>query len=250
MHEEFNIPNPEAPASATPSSATTATLVAGAAVLGGAALLSGARPAQAQTTRTLKFSDIPGQGDIKVLNYALSLELLEAELYRQALARLTTGGTDNLGQPITGLGLTDSNVAVPYIRSFGVIENQHRDFLTAALGAEALTNKAPFSTVKFDFKIQSLDLRGVVDLVLLAEQTGVQAYIGAIPFFKTKTFLQTAAAIQGTEARHTAAITVVSNRLFNEQKPTAPQANQNDGIDAPLIPNDVLASVSPFFVFA
>jgi hypothetical protein len=248
MHEEFNI-HPEAPASATPS-VSTATLVAGAAVLGGAALLSGARPAQAQTSRTVRFSDIPGSGDIKVLNYALALEALEAELYRQAFARLTTGGTDNLGQPIVGLGLTDSNAVVPYIRSFGVIENQHRDFLTAALGAEALTSKAPFSTVKFDFKIQSLDLRGVVDLVLLAEQTGVQAYIGAIPFFKTKTFLQTAAAIQGTEARHTAALTAISNRLFNEQEPTAPQADDNSGIDKPLTPDAVLGAVSKFFVFA
>lgn len=243
MHEEFNNPLPEA------SSPSTA-LLAGAAVLGGVALLSQSRPAQAQTTRVVRFNDIPGSGDIKVLNYALSLEILEAELYRQALARLTDGGTDNLGAPITGLGLTDSNAAVLYTRRFAIVENQHRDFLIGALGPDALINKAPFSTLKFDFKIQTLDLRGVVALVLLAEQTGVQAYIGAIPSFKTKTFLQTAAAIQGTEARHTAALTAISNRLFGETKPTAPQANENNGIDAPLAPDTVLAAVSPFFVFA
>lgn len=50
--------------------------------------------------------------------------------------------------------------------------------------------------------------------------------------------------------RHTVTITVVSNRLFNEQKPASPQASQNYGIDAPLAPDTVPAAVSPFFVFA
>ena len=50
-------------------------------------------------------ANVPGKGDVKVLNYALALEDLEANLYVQALQRLTTGGTNAVGKTIPGLGL-------------------------------------------------------------------------------------------------------------------------------------------------
>ena len=58
----------------------------------------------------------------------------------------------------------------------------------------------------------------MLNLVLEAEATGVQAYLGAVPYFSTGSpYLTVAAAIQGTEARHTSVLTIVRNLLGGEQ---------------------------------
>ncbi|MBC7808254.1 MAG: ferritin-like domain-containing protein [Akkermansiaceae bacterium] len=173
-----------------------------------------------------------GTGDVKVLNYALALEATEADLYRQALIRLTTGGTIN-GVNVAGLGLTASQPDVDYVSRFGRVEREHRDFLIAGItqaGATPITSGA-LSGATFDFGIGSLDRRGVVDLLRVVEATGTEAYLGAIPFFSTKTYLAVAGGIQATEARHTAVITAVQNSLFGSSFATAPLVNQNNGID-------------------
>jgi hypothetical protein len=233
------------------SSAAPGVLLAGAA-LAGATIFASAKSARAQTS-TIPFSDeIFGTGDIKVLNYALALEALEADLYAQALLRLTTGGTNALGKTIVGLRLPDSNAGVRYLRDFGKIEAAHRDFFIGALGTNAITSAGkPFANAKFDFNFDDTSVatqRYVLDLVKTAEETGVGAYIGAIPSFVTTTYLQTAAAIQGTEARHTAIITAIINNQFNATQPVAPLASSNNGIDQPITPSAVLTTVSPFIV--
>lgn len=233
-----------------PTAAPSA-LLTGAALAGGALLLSGAKSAQA-VSPAIPFSDqIFGTGDLKVLNYALALEALETDLYVQALQRLTTGGTNALGKTIVGLGLPSTDPAVQYLRDFGEIEKAHRDFFIGALGASAITAPGkPLANAKFDFGFDTTQatLRYVLNLVQTAEKTGVGAYIGAIPFFSTTTYLQTAAAIQGTEARHTAVITAIINQRFNERQPVAPLYTNNNGIDRPIAPQTVLNAVSPFIV--
>ncbi len=196
----------------------------------------------------LTFSQIPGSGDIKVLNYALALEALETDLYAQALLRLTNGGSNALGKKITGLGINPGSPDVSYLREFAVVERQHRDFLIAALGSASILKQPAFKNAKFDFKMETLTRKQVVELVYTAEKTGVGAYLGAIPKFETRTYLQTAGAIQGTEARHTATVAIVLNLLFHEGLSVAPLANDNHGIDAPIEPDAVLAAVSPFIV--
>ena len=49
--------------------------------------------------------------DVQILNFALAVETIEAERYRQTIARLTNGGTDMFGNPIVGLGLTPDTSA-------------------------------------------------------------------------------------------------------------------------------------------
>jgi hypothetical protein len=193
-------------------------------------------------TPALTFANIPGTGDIKVLNFALALEQLEADLYVQALMRLTTGGTNALGTVITGLNLAASTPDVSALKEFGAVEVQHRNFLTSALGSAAIK---PF---KYNFNMQSLSRQQVLDLVLTAEKTGTSAYLGAIPYLATRTYLQTAGAIQGTEARHSATLAEIANILFSEGDPVAPLASTNGGREATLTPDAVLAAVSPFIV--
>jgi hypothetical protein len=158
-------------------------------------------------------SAIPGTGDIQVLNYALALEDLEADLYAQAILRLTGGGVDPQAASTVGtiVGLNVNGIDVQYIQKFAPVEAAHRDFLKTALGSAAITTIKP---AKYDFGIQNMTRQQVLNLVLEAEATGVQAYLGAIPSFTTKSpYAQTAAAIQGTEARHASVLTIVRNLL-------------------------------------
>lgn len=210
-------------------------------------------------TPPLRFKDIPephylnlpglGAGrDVKVLNYALALEDLESDLYVQAVMRLTRGGTNKLGRNIPGLGLAAYEPDVAYITEFTPVEAKHRDFLRNSL--DHLIKGIAIRSFKYDFGIENKSREEVLALVLDAEETGLRAYLGAVPKLKTKLFITAAAAIQGTEARHTTALTIVQNRLFNgaNPKPVAPLANDNHGIDKPMEPDDVLAHVSPFIV--
>lgn len=245
----------------------------GKAILATAGLVAATTLLSAKKSRAvspaLTFSQIPGTGDVQVLNYALALEALEADLYVQALMRLTTGGTNALGKTIPGLGLGSTEPDVKYLTEFAVVEAQHRDFLNNALtqlgnlsiigtGANGILNKAAFD---FGFDVAATNSRQqVVQLVYTAEATGVGAYLGAVPLLAPKSpYLAIAAAIQGTEARHTAAIAVVFNALgFTPAKDTAPLVGQTEsivglgnttsGIDGTLDPNTVLTAVSPFIV--
>lgn len=219
-------------------------------------------------------SSIPGSGDIQVLNYALQLEDLEADLYAQAVLRLTSGGSDPQAAATVGViaGLNVTGIDVDYIQKFRLVEAAHRDFLKAALGTQAITTVKP---AKYDFGIQNMSRAQVLDLVLEAEATGVQAYLGAIPCFASKSpYLQTAAAIQGTEARHTSILTVVRNIISSQgivpdpvapvaplkgdsgAQPTAtsydntrPNQGTPEGRDLTLAPDQVLARVGGFIKY-
>jgi len=201
--------------------------------------------AQAVFPRLRYNADIPGTGDIKVLNYALALEDLEASLYNHALKRLTAGGIDSLSRPITGLGLDYSEPDVAYIRTFRQVEHEHRNFIRATVTSAGGPVIPGF---QYDFGIQSMTRQQVLELVYTAEKTGVSAYLGAISLFQTKSYLQIAGAIQGTEARHTAVIAGVLNALFDTNLPVAPSAGTDNGIDQPLTPAQVLTAISPFIV--
>ncbi len=229
-----------------------------AAVLGTAGL-GAITPAQAAISPPLTFHDIPtlkllnlpglkAGDDVKVLNYALTLEDFEADLYAQAVMRLTTGGVNKLGRAIPGLGISEMQPDVAYVTKFAPVEAKHRDFLRQSLNS--LFAGLATRPYKYDFGIENKSREEVLDLLLTVERTGLQAYLGAVPKLKTKLFVTAAAAIQGTEARHTTVLTIVQNRLYNgaNPKPVAPLANDNNGIDKPLDPDTVLAQVSPYFV--
>ncbi len=216
--------------------------------------------------KTLTFSDIPSLGllklpglnlkaDVHVLNYALALEDLEAELYRQCVARLTTGGVSQIGAEIPGLNIDPYMPDVYHIKGIAQVEAEHRDFLRGALKLDGIIRGLGIGPKKYDFGIPTKSREEVLALLIDVEATGAAAYLGAIPFFGTKIFLTTAAGIQGTEARHTAALQSIQNRLVMDgiitggaPVPPAPLASMNHGIDTPMDPDAVLAKVSPFIV--
>ena len=220
--------------------------IAGAAVAAGSVLLS-AKKASA-IAPALTFAQIPGSGDIKVLNFALALEDLETELYIQALQRLTSGGTGGPtaapGIQLPGLNIAASEQDVDYVNIFSKVEKEHSTFLRNTLGSAAIK---PF---RYDFGFAKADRRRVNEVVYDAELTGVGAYLGAVPSFTGTNvgYMRIAAAILGTEARHTAVFADILNDLFGLRVPVAPPFNVNNGRDKPVPPDMVLAHVSPFIV--
>ena len=191
--------------------------------------------------------------DIKVLNFALALETLEAELYAEALMRLTTGGKDMSGNTITGLGIPASAPDVQYLATFGKVEMEHRDFLATALGGNWVTSSGAFFDFGFadtnNFGKPALTRLQTVQLVYAAEQTGVSAYLGgAAALTPGGTYLGIAASILGTEARHTTAVSILLNGpTFNESPrlATAPLSTDlgtanGPGLDKALAPDAIL----------
>ncbi len=154
-----------------------------------------------------------GSGDVDILNFALTLEYLEAAFYEEAQQRV------NGSSELTAL-----------IEQIGTDEQEHVAALTASirqLGGKPV--KAP--QVEFPYG----DTAGFLELAQTFEDTGVSAYNGAAPMIKSKAVLGSAGTIVQVEARHAAAI-----RLQNKTQP-AP-----DAFDPTLSEDEVLGAVMPF----
>ncbi len=196
---------------------------------------------------------------VQVVNFALFVETLEAERYRQSIARLGSGGVDNFGNPITGLGLgsgdTGANLDVLLVNGFAQTEMQQRDILATTLyGAPNLNPFLSTSSNTFgfayDFGINSLQRSDVVASLSVAETVGVGAYVGGAGPLLGSPFLPTAAAFLGVEARHAASLAYVVNAMAGSQViQTAPLATDVSslvpnpplrGADDPLTPDQIL----------
>jgi serine-rich repeat adhesion-like glycoprotein len=154
-----------------------------------------------------------GGGDVDILNFALTLEYLEAKFYEEAKSRAKASGEL---KSLVNLLAED--------------EQQHVEALTATI--KKLGGK-PVAEPKFDFAYSGTS--GFLALAQTFEDTGVSAYNGAAPMIKSKEVLAAAGGIVQVEARHAAAI-----RLQNKEEP-APAA-----FDTPLDEKQVLKAVEPF----
>jgi rubrerythrin len=174
----------------------------GAAVLGGGALM-GAIPslASAATPAT----------DVAILNYALTLEYLEAEFYRQARLNQVANGDSQLQSFV--------NVVARH-------EAAHVTALRKALGAKAVAKP------KFDFKDTVTNKSKFVATAQVLEDTGVAAYLGQAGHIKSKAVLAAAGSILPVEARHAAWIRHIAGAV---PAPT--------GFEAGLTKAQVLAAV-------
>lgn len=157
--------------------------------------------------------------DVEVLNYALTLEYLEAEFYRQ-------GNDANL---LTGFEFI-------YLTQVQEDEEFHVDFLVKAIkGVGATPVEAP--TVDFGSAFESRE--SYLKTSHTFENVGVGAYLGAAGFIKDKTILQAAAGIFGVEARHAA---VVGNLLGLPGEGGVYMG----AVETPKTKEEVLAAVDPF----
>ena len=170
------------------------------------------------TDAATQFNGIPGNNvNQQVLNYALTLEFLEADLYRQALnfasgralgAPLSANSGDySLAIATTGLKPIDASELFNYLVQFTYVEAAHRDFLIAALAQmSAPTVSANPNGYKFTSALPSNLAKLMASAILPLEETGVRAYLGALPYLTDLSLAQTAGTIFSTEARHSAVI--------------------------------------------
>jgi hypothetical protein len=152
-------------------------------------------------------------GDVEILNFALTLEYLEADFY-------------NVKGKTVGL----SGEARRYARKFGAEEAAHVSALTAAV--KQLGGKP---AAKPTFVFPATNEKSFLALASVLENTGVGAYNGAGPSLKSKQVLASAGSIVQIEARHAAAIDLLIGK-----SPTP-----NEGFDKPLTKATVLGAVKP-----
>jgi rubrerythrin len=123
-------------------------------------------------------------GDVDILNFALTLEYLEAAFYQDALSKAGLSGD-----------------AKKLAKEIGDHEKQHVAALTGAI-KKAGGKPVAAPMVTFPLKDQASFLK----LAETFEDTGVSAYDGAAPMIQSKDILTAAGSIAQIEARHAAAI--------------------------------------------
>lgn len=168
--------------------------------------------------------DAPFTSAVDVLNYALTLEHLEAAFYRDGLAAIGREG-------ITSWGFQDT--VFDNLTAIGEHEAEHVAVLTKVitdLGGE------PVQEAVYDFGYE--DAVGFIQVAQALEDTGVSAYQGAAQYLMESDELLTAAlTIHGVEARHAAYVA-----LLNSAVPFP------DAVNPTLTPEEVIDIATPFIV--
>ena len=159
--------------------------------------------------------------DIDVLNYALTLEYLEATFYQQGNAAGLLSGTEKT-----------------YLAGIQTDEEAHVSAITATIKALGGTPVAKPS-VSFGSAFDSR--KSYLTTSVTFENVGVGAYLGAAGFIKNKDVLQAAAGIFGVEARHAA---VVGNLLGLP----AEGGVYKGATETPIDKATVLKAVTPFLM--
>ncbi len=208
------------------------------------------------------FPNIPGASeDVVVLNYALTLETLEADLYRQALniaagkdvGTALPADTSGYTQAVGNGGLDPALAAIGflYLKQYAGVEAAHRDFLRAAI-TQAGATPVPANPKGYTTGLApGADLKTILSLIRTVEETGVTAYLGAAGFLTSTAFVQIASSIYTTEARHSAGVNYV---LSLPTGPTGdvggaqPAPGAKDEFEYAQTPKAVLAGVKPFFI--
>jgi rubrerythrin len=155
-----------------------------------------------------------GKGDLGILNYALTLEYLEASFYQQAAK------SGKLKGDVLALA-----------KVFGDHEAQHVKAIEATVKQLGGT---PAKRPVAEFPLDSQ--KSILDLAATVENLGASAYLGQAGKIKNKDVLAAALSIHTVEARHAAALNAAIG------KPITP-----DGAFAkPSDAAKVLAAVKPF----
>jgi rubrerythrin len=155
-----------------------------------------------------------GEGDLGIVNYALTLEYLEAGFYA-AVAK-------------SGLFKGDEQAL---IETIGKQEQEHVDALTAT--AKDLGGQ-PAPEPKAEFPLDSA--KEVVKLAATVENLGAAAYLGQAAAIESPDVLAAALSIHSNEGRHAAVLNVLAG------EPATPDGAFAMGADA----QTVLDEVQPF----
>lgn len=157
--------------------------------------------------------------DVDVLNYALTLEHLEAAFYQ--LASQYTLGADPFGNPIDD-----------WLMLAGEQEAAHVATLTDVITQLGGT---PVAAAEYDFGVT--DAQSFLATAMTLENVGVSAYDGAGQFLQSPDLLTAAGGIVAVEARHAAYLNLLNGTI------PFPAATET-----PMSPDEVLAAAGGFIV--
>jgi len=152
-------------------------VLGGGALMGASALLAGVPSSAFGSTK----SSARVSSDVDILNFALTLEYLEAAFYAQAVS----------AGKLTG-------EAKKFAAQVAKDEASHVAFLKGALGSKAVAKPM------FDFKGTTGKQGTFLKTAMVLEDTGVSAYAGAAPLITNKKTLSAALSVHSVEARHAA----------------------------------------------
>lgn len=168
--------------------------------------------------------EAPFKDIVEVVNYALTLEHLEATFYREAVAMFDTAAFEAAGFQAS---------VRDYIVKIGDQEKQHVDALTAVV--KQLKGE-PVAEAKYNFGYT--DLPSFLATAAVIEGLGVSAYQGAAQYLQENDDLLTAAlTIHGNEARHSAYL-----NLLTSASPFP------DAVNPTATPEEVLKAATPLIV--
>ena len=140
--------------------------------------------------------------DVKIGNYALTLEYLEAAFYRRAVARG---------------GLSD-----PDVRRFARTVRSHEVAHVRAL--KDVLGKAAVRAPKVEFGNAVTDQDTFLEVAAAIEPVGTAAYAGAGPWIKSLPILRAALSIHSVEANHAAWVAALRQYKFGANASPAPRA--------------------------
>jgi len=161
------------------------------------------------------------KNDVKILQFAMTLELLEADFYAKALEARVAG--DNAALQKFNEVVADH-------------ELKHVAFLRKALGSKRV------SGLEFDFGNATTDRAAFQQTAQVLEDVGVSAYAGQGPNLSQKSVVEAALSIHSVEARHAAWIRFINTGgVGNNAALPAPAT-----FDRRRTERQVLALASPF----
>lgn len=162
-----------------------------------------------------------GLADVDILQFALTLEWLEATFYQQGFAQFGD-------EQFTALGLNEVQLAD--LKGIGTSELTHVEGLQSAI---AQAGVAPVQPCEYNFGFT--DAAGMVATAAILESVGISAYLGAAPLVTDPKILATAGSILTIEARHQTFIRVASGIAASPSP-----------FDTPLGPKAVFSLAAPF----
>ena len=174
--------------------------IAGGAAMSGGAILSAFAPSAFAAGQPGRPPAKFGKGDVGILNYALTLEYLEAAFYNGA----------------TEAKMALSPQAAAFLSVVTADENAHVAFLKKGLGSKAV--KSP----KFDFKGANTNPEMFMATAEVLENTGVHAYSGQALNIKTPAYVKAAVSILTIEARHASVIGLLNDPTGKSIAPDGP----------------------------
>ena len=149
----------------------------------------------------------PGCDDLAVLNYALTLEHLEAAFYVQGLKRFSAKSFHS-GALTSRLGPRVSGSLYEYLELIRDHEVEHVATLISVIESLGGT---PVGPCTYDFQYK--DVMGFLQTAQALENTGVMAYDGAIAQICNPDLQTAGATIATVEARHASYLNLVNGEI-------------------------------------